>query len=192
MKRPKRLERMIKGMVSSHVWKHNCRWGQSQVDIEQAALEAVWESGARTPDAAKRAIRKALDDARDTSKANRSRLEPYTARKAADDSAKQKAFEAFNEDFALKGEESSRRELDRLRVKLALRTMSAADHEFVKNYKLYGSVTKMAQAKKIPLTTFRREVWDGFKTRLIAALEKVDVEILARLYISNPNVFAGR
>ena len=192
MKRQRRLEKMIKGMVSSHVLKHNCLWGQSSEDIEQAALEAVWESGARTPDAAKRAIRKALDDARDSSKANRSRLEPYMARKTVDDDGKQKALAFFNEDEADWRGTTSRREIDRLRIKLAIRTMSMADREFFKAYKVYGSLTKMAAAKGIPLTSYRREVWDGFKTRLVAALEKVDVEFLARLYSSNPNVFAGR
>lgn len=192
MKTPKRLMSKIKRMVSNHVRVHNCLWGQSVADIEQAVLEAVWESGARTPDAARRAIRKALNDARDTSKANRSRLEPYTARKETNYDRQQQVLKEFNENYAQWSRETSERELDRLRVKLALRRLSKEDHVFVKEYKVYGSLTKMALAKGIPLTTFRREVWDGFRARLQAAFEQVDIKTLARLYSSNPNAFVGR
>lgn len=198
--------REVASITAAYVWKHPMLWGQSEADICEKALEAVWESGARTPQEAKRAIYAALGAARDDSKANRSRLEPFQVRNAAKkaeagkdekgrlpDSARQAAFREFIEDLEHFSQRSSFREVDRMRVRAAIRTLDDADKAFWLDYKANGcSVSAVACARGIASTTFRRDFWEGFRVRFRVAWEDVDVEKLAHAVSSNPYVIAGR
>jgi len=205
MKQHKRLWRHIEKRVDAYVWKYQMLWGQSKEDICEKAYEAVWEKGARTPGQADEAIYAALSEARDESKANRARLEPYQARKAEKkvrdgldeklrtaEEARQDALQELVDDMAAFSQRSSCRDFDMLRVRKAVKALDEADQAFLKDFKECGSISAVAEARGIAPTSFRRDFWEGFKARFLKAWEEVDVEKLARMCSSNPYAFAGR
>ena len=200
---PKRLIRHVEKTVANFVWKHPRLWGQSKEDVFAKAFEAVWESGARTPAQADKAIFTALGKCRDNSKHNRASLEPYHVRKAEKealaansnkdlDAVRQQAYKEFLEDYALVSQRSAFRDFDRLRVQEAVAVLDPADREIAQRFMQLGSIKAVALSFKIAPRTYLRNEWADFKERFIVALETVDEEKLARIVSSNPTVFAGR
>lgn len=200
---PKRLMRHVEKTVARYIWKHPALWGQSKDDVFAKALEAVWESGARTPGQATKAIYSALAKSRDDSKHNRSCLEPFLVRKAeksalekgvhADpDAARQTAYREFLEDYTLYSQRTAFREFDRLRVRQAVASLRPADREIARRYMKLGSVKSVAMSYGVAPRTYLSREWADFKERFISAWNLVDEESLARIASSNPDAFAGR
>ena len=201
---PKRLMRQIEKITAKYVRMHPALWGLSKEDLFNRAFEAVWKSGAKTPEQARIAIYSALSKCRDESKHNRSCLEPYQVRKAekkvlegvntgnnADD-ARQIAFREFLEDYDLLSQRASFREVDRKRVEITIKRLEQKYQEIAKRFLELGSIKAVARSYGVAPRTYLRREWTEFKKQFIAVWETVDEERLARKYCSNPNIIAGR
>ena len=200
---PIRLIRHVRKTVANFVWNHPALWGQSKADVFAKAFEAVWESCARTPSQANKAIFAALNKCRDVSKHNRSRLEPYhvrkAERKAADsnlirdvEAVRQAAFMWFLEDYASDSQRTAIREFDRIRVRVTLAALSPADREIAHRYMRLGSIKAVALSFNVAPRTYLRREWADFRKRFIAAWNALDEIKLAQTVSSNPYVLAGR
>lgn len=182
---PKRLIRRIEKMIARQFWQHPTLWGMSKEDVFASAFEKVWESGARTPAQANRAILAALSKCRDEAKHNRSCLQPFQVRKAEKaalksgsgkdpETLRQAAYREFVEDFALFAKRTAFRESTRRRVRAAIKAMSEKDQEIAGRFLRLKSVKSVAISYGVAPRTYLRREWAEFKLRFTAVWETVD------------------
>ncbi len=183
--KPKRLIRRVEKMIARQFWQHSTLWGMSKEDVFAHAFEAIWESGARTPAQANKAILAALSKCRDEAKHNRSCLQPFHVRKAekaafASGSGKdpemlrQAAYREFVDDFALFSKRTAFRESDRRRVRAAINALSEKDREVASRFLRLKSIKSVALSYGVAPRTYLRREWAEFKARFITTWESVD------------------
>lgn len=198
---PERLIRHIEKTTARYLWRHSTLWGLSKEDVFARALEAVWQSGARTPGQADRAIFAALAKCRDESKHNRSCLQPYHVRKAEKEAltgnggkdpeaVRQAAYREFLDDCALFSQRTAFREGDRLRVRKAIAALTPEDREIAHKFLVLGSIKGVALSFRVAPRTYLRREWAAFKERFVAAWMTVDEEEVVLTVSSNPCAFA--
>ena len=183
-KSPQRLMRLVEKTLAAYISKHPVLWGQSKEDVFNKALTAVWKSGAKTPEEAKRAIVKSLWQSRDESKHSRRCLVPSHVRKAeakalADargvcaDAARQAAYREFLEDYALLSKRTAINEIDRLRVRRTIAMLSPEDREIAIRFMRLGSIKGVAISFGVAPRTYLRREWAAFRERFIAAWKTI-------------------